>query len=149
MGLGFGIQDPEKTHSGSRIQGSKKHRIRNTAFFPLFSSFPLFLSYPRFSSILSFLSCPPISSKPSPHILSSLLILSSLFYFLANLPALSYHFTSPFLLVLSPPLFGNRKIYRCLTHVLSKKVRFPLTNAVAPLLFHFILICFKSGEVPS
>jgi hypothetical protein len=24
---GFGIQDPEKTYSGSRIQGSKRHRI--------------------------------------------------------------------------------------------------------------------------
>jgi hypothetical protein len=23
----FGIRDPEKTHSGSRIQGSKRHRI--------------------------------------------------------------------------------------------------------------------------
>ncbi len=30
---GFGIRDPEKTYSGSRIQGSKRHRIRicNTA----------------------------------------------------------------------------------------------------------------------
>jgi hypothetical protein len=27
MGLGSEIQDPEKTYSGSRIQGSKKHRI--------------------------------------------------------------------------------------------------------------------------
>jgi hypothetical protein len=27
MGLGSGIQDPEKTYSGSRIQGSKRHRI--------------------------------------------------------------------------------------------------------------------------
>jgi hypothetical protein len=27
---GFGIRDPEKTYSGSRIQGSKRHRIRNT-----------------------------------------------------------------------------------------------------------------------
>jgi hypothetical protein len=24
---GFGIRDPEKTYSGSRIQGSKRHRI--------------------------------------------------------------------------------------------------------------------------
>jgi hypothetical protein len=24
---GLGIRDPEKTHSGSRIQGSKRHRI--------------------------------------------------------------------------------------------------------------------------
>jgi hypothetical protein len=27
MVLGSGIRDPEKTHSGSRIQGSKRHRI--------------------------------------------------------------------------------------------------------------------------
>ncbi len=27
---GFGIWDPEKTYSVSRIQGSKRHRIRNT-----------------------------------------------------------------------------------------------------------------------
>jgi hypothetical protein len=27
MGLGFGIRDPEKIYSGSRIQGSKRHRI--------------------------------------------------------------------------------------------------------------------------
>ncbi len=27
MGLGSGIRDPEKTHSGFRIQGSKRHRI--------------------------------------------------------------------------------------------------------------------------
>jgi len=27
MGLGSGIRDPEKTYSGSRIQGSKRHRI--------------------------------------------------------------------------------------------------------------------------
>jgi hypothetical protein len=27
MGLGSGILDPEKTYSGSRIQGSKRHRI--------------------------------------------------------------------------------------------------------------------------
>ncbi len=27
MGLGSEIRDPEKTYSGSRIQGSKKHRI--------------------------------------------------------------------------------------------------------------------------
>jgi hypothetical protein len=27
MGLGSGIQDPEKTYSGSLIQGSKRHRI--------------------------------------------------------------------------------------------------------------------------
>ncbi len=26
MGLGSGIQDPEKIYSGSRIQGSKRHR---------------------------------------------------------------------------------------------------------------------------
>jgi hypothetical protein len=26
---GLGIRDPEKTHSGSRIQGSKRHRIPN------------------------------------------------------------------------------------------------------------------------
>jgi hypothetical protein len=33
MVLGSGIQDPEKTYSGSRIQGSKstQSRIRNTA----------------------------------------------------------------------------------------------------------------------
>jgi hypothetical protein len=38
MGLGFGIRNPEKTYSGSRIQVSKRHqapdagcRIRNTA----------------------------------------------------------------------------------------------------------------------
>jgi hypothetical protein len=29
MGLGSGIRDPEKTYSGSRIQGSKRHRIPN------------------------------------------------------------------------------------------------------------------------
>ncbi len=28
---GFEIRDPEKTYSGSRIQGAKRHRIRNTA----------------------------------------------------------------------------------------------------------------------
>ncbi len=28
MGLGFEIRDPEKTYSGSRIQGSKRPRIR-------------------------------------------------------------------------------------------------------------------------
>jgi hypothetical protein len=27
MGLGSGIRDPEKTYSGARIQGSKRHRI--------------------------------------------------------------------------------------------------------------------------
>jgi hypothetical protein len=27
MGLGSEIRDPEKTYSGSRIQGSKRHRI--------------------------------------------------------------------------------------------------------------------------
>jgi hypothetical protein len=27
MGLGSGIRDPEKTYSGSRIEGSKRHRI--------------------------------------------------------------------------------------------------------------------------
>jgi hypothetical protein len=27
MGLGSGIRDPEKTYSGSRIQGSKRHQI--------------------------------------------------------------------------------------------------------------------------
>jgi hypothetical protein len=27
MGLGSGIRDPGKTYSGSRIQGSKRHRI--------------------------------------------------------------------------------------------------------------------------
>ncbi len=27
MGLGSGIRDPEKTYSGSRIQGSKRHLI--------------------------------------------------------------------------------------------------------------------------
>jgi hypothetical protein len=27
MNLGSGIRDPEKTYSGSRIQGSKRHRI--------------------------------------------------------------------------------------------------------------------------
>jgi hypothetical protein len=27
MGLGSGIRDPERTYSGSRIQGSKRHRI--------------------------------------------------------------------------------------------------------------------------
>jgi hypothetical protein len=27
MVLGSGIRDPEKTYSGSRIQGSKRHRI--------------------------------------------------------------------------------------------------------------------------
>jgi hypothetical protein len=27
MGLGSEIRDPEKTHSGSQIQGSKRHRI--------------------------------------------------------------------------------------------------------------------------
>jgi hypothetical protein len=26
---GFGIRDPEKTYSGSRIQGSKRHRIQD------------------------------------------------------------------------------------------------------------------------
>jgi hypothetical protein len=33
MGQGSGIRNPEKTYSGSRIrvQGSKRHRIRNTA----------------------------------------------------------------------------------------------------------------------
>jgi hypothetical protein len=30
MGLGSGIGDPEKTYSGSQIQGSKKHRIPAT-----------------------------------------------------------------------------------------------------------------------
>jgi hypothetical protein len=38
MVLGSGIRDPEKTHSGSRIQGSKRHRsrirIRNTGIQP-------------------------------------------------------------------------------------------------------------------
>jgi hypothetical protein len=29
MGLGSEIRDPEKTYSGSRIQGSKRHRIPN------------------------------------------------------------------------------------------------------------------------
>jgi hypothetical protein len=29
MVLGSGIRNPEKTHSGSRIQGSKRHRIRD------------------------------------------------------------------------------------------------------------------------
>jgi hypothetical protein len=28
MDLGSGIRDPEKTHSGSRIQVTKRHRIR-------------------------------------------------------------------------------------------------------------------------
>jgi hypothetical protein len=28
---GFEIRDPEKTYSGSRIQGSKRHRIRNAS----------------------------------------------------------------------------------------------------------------------
>jgi hypothetical protein len=27
MGLGSGIRDPQKTYSGFRIQGSKRHRI--------------------------------------------------------------------------------------------------------------------------
>jgi hypothetical protein len=35
MVLGSEIRDPEKTYSGSRIQGSKRHRIRirNTGHF--------------------------------------------------------------------------------------------------------------------
>jgi hypothetical protein len=65
MGLGSEIRDPEKTYSGSRIQGSKRHliRIRNTGRqlmcpnlrslfsteknptkFPLYFLFPLILT---------------------------------------------------------------------------------------------------------
>jgi hypothetical protein len=32
MVLGSGIRDPEKTHSGSRIQGSKRHRIPDPGY---------------------------------------------------------------------------------------------------------------------
>jgi hypothetical protein len=32
MGLGSEIRDPEKTYSGSRIQGSKRHRIPDPGY---------------------------------------------------------------------------------------------------------------------
>ncbi len=47
MGLGSGIRDAEKTHSGSRIQGSKKApdpgsaTLLETIFFKYFNSFML------------------------------------------------------------------------------------------------------------
>jgi hypothetical protein len=45
---GSEIRDPEKTYSGSRIQGSKRHRIPD----PVFLSFRRFLSFRMFPSFL-------------------------------------------------------------------------------------------------
>jgi hypothetical protein len=39
---GFGIRDPEKTYSGSRIQGSKRHRIPDPQHWPWHCKYVLY-----------------------------------------------------------------------------------------------------------
>ncbi len=54
---GLGIRDPEKTHSGSRIQGSKRHRIPDPGSATLLTA----MSQHSWNSHFVFLRC-PISS---------------------------------------------------------------------------------------
>jgi hypothetical protein len=59
MGLGSKILDPEKTYSGSRIQGSKRHRIPDPR------SGSATLIYTRVQQRLSF-PHPPLTPFPPP-----------------------------------------------------------------------------------